>query len=255
MRIMYSVGKIASLAALVLPLTATVVVAGPSAKNQKVIDHWTPARMAQAIPRQLVIGSNGLGYLKRPDGSLQPHGHNRLVEVSKTSVQPQPRAKPGTGGDSQGPIISLVEPGDGVTIGASQTFTATITDTDGVRSADLVIIFPDGGSQTFSMSNSSGDTWESNLTGFTTSTGWSWYVEAKDASKGKGNSSVSDEYFFDVSTNGGPEPPPPGDGIVTNSPWDGNDSVRWTVGRIYFQMPTNSRLKRWAGYVLSLIHI
>ena len=40
-----------------------------------IIDHWTGERRASAIPRDLVIDPRGLGYLKRPDGSLVPHGH------------------------------------------------------------------------------------------------------------------------------------------------------------------------------------
>jgi hypothetical protein len=39
--------------------------------------------------------------------------------------------------------------------------------------------------------------------------------------------------------------------VVTNSPWQGNFPDIVQVGRIYFEMPTNARLKRWAGYVCS----
>jgi len=249
MKTMYFLGKTIALAALVLPLTATVVDANPSAKNQQILDHWTPARINQAIPRQLVIASNGLGYLRMPDGSLQPHGHNKLVEVTKTTKQP--RAKPGTGGgDSEGPIISPIEPGDGATIGASQRFAATITDPSGVRSVSMVITFPDGSNQSFIMSNSSGDIWENTLSGFTTDNGWSWSIEAKDATKGQGNVTISDSYDFDVDTSGEP-PPPTGDGVITNAHWATDGLIQVSVGRIYFEMPTNSRLKRWAGYVCS----
>lgn len=249
MKIVHILGKTLALGALILPLTATVADAKPSAKNQKVIDHWTPARIQQAMPRQLVIAPNGLGYLKRPDGSLQPHGHNKLVEVSRATKQPQ--AKPGTGGgDNDGPVISLVEPGDGAVINASQRFAATIEDLSGVRSASLVISFPDGSSQSFSMTNSSGDTWENTLSGFTDGSGWGWYVEATDATRGKGNSSTSSSYTFAVDTTGEP-PPPPGDGVVTNSHWNQGGLIQVNVGRIYFEMPSNPRLKRWAGYVCS----
>ncbi len=250
MRITYLWGKTIVLAALVLPLTATVVNAEPSVKNQRIIDHWTPERIKQATPRQLVIASNGLGYLKRPDGGLQPHGHNKLVEVSKISKQP--RAKPGTGGgDNQGPIVSPIEPANGATIGASQRFAATVTDDSGVRSVSLVIGFPDGGSQSFTMENSSGDIWENTLSGFTDGDGWSWYLEAKDASQGKGNTTVSPSYAFDVDTSGEPPPPPTGGDIITNSHWSEGGMVQVNVGRIYFEMPSNPRLKRWAGYVCS----
>ena len=249
MRNMYLLGKTIALVALVLPLTATVADARPTAKNQQIIDHWTPARIKQAIPRQLVIASNGLGYLRKPDGSLQPHGHNKLVEVTKTTKQPQ--AKPGTGGgDNEGPSISPIEPADGAIIGASQRFAATISDPSGVRSVSLVITPPGGSSQSFAMSNSSGGIWESTLSGFTTSDGWNWYMEAKDATKGKGNVTISPSYDFNVDTSGEP-PPPTGDDVITNSHWSGDNLIRYSVGRIYFEMPTNSRLKRWAGYVCS----
>lgn len=250
MRITYFLGKTIALAALVLPLTATAVNAGPSLKNQRVIEHWTPERIKQAIPRQLVIASNGLGYLKRPDGSLQPHGHKQLVAVTKVSKQP--RAKPGTGGgDNQGPSISPIEPAGGATIGASQRFAATVTDDSGVRSVTLVIHLPGGGSQSFTMANS-GDTWENTLSGFTDGSGWGWHLEAKDATQGKGNTTVSDIYAFDVDTSGEPPPPPPtGGDVITNSHWTDGGDIQVNVGRIYFEMPSNPRLKRWAGYVCS----
>lgn len=43
---------------------------------QRIINYWTKTRIAGAIPRDLVLDERGLGYLRRPDGSLQPHGHN-----------------------------------------------------------------------------------------------------------------------------------------------------------------------------------
>jgi hypothetical protein len=243
-------GKTLALVALVLPLTTTVVDAKPSAKNQQIIDHWTPARIKQAIPRQLVIASNGLGYLKKPDGSLQPHGHSKLVEVTK--VTKQPRAKPGTGGgDNVGPSISSpLEPDDGATVGASQRFAATVADPSGVRSVNLVITPPDSSSQSFPMTNSSGDIWENTLSGFTTSSGWSWRMEAKDSAKGKGNSTISARFAFDVDTSGEP-PPLTGGDVVENSLWSDGGAIQERVGRIYFEMPNNPRLKRWAGYVCS----
>lgn len=249
MKSIYFLGKTLALTTLVFPLTTALVDAKPSAKNQQIIEHWTPTRIKQAIPRQLVIASNGLGYLKMPNGSLQPHGHNKLVEVAK--VTQQPRAKPGTGGgDNDGPSIDLIEPGDGAIIGASQRFAASVTDASGVRSVNLVIIPPSGASQSFTMSNSNGDIWENTLSGFTTSNGWSWHMEAKDTTKGKGNSTISPSYTFDVDTSGEP-PPPTGDDVVTNSHWSDGGAIQERVGRIYFEMPTNRRLKRWAGYVCS----
>jgi hypothetical protein len=75
-------------------------------------------------------------------------------------------------------------------------------------------------------------------------------MEAKDTTKGKGNSTISPSYDFDVDTAGEP-PPPTGGDVVTNSGWSDGGLIQTSVGRIYFEMPTNSRLKRWAGYVCS----
>ena len=34
----------------------------------RVVEYWTNERRASAIPRDFVIDSRGLGYLRRPDG-------------------------------------------------------------------------------------------------------------------------------------------------------------------------------------------
>ena len=125
-------------------LFTTSISAKPSDKNQRVIDYWTAERIAAAIPRNLVLDkNNGLGYLKRPDGALVPHGHNKVTEISKLrgNVTKVPQAKPGGGGnDSAPPVITPIEPADGATVGASQRFAVDIADSSGVRSASLTII-------------------------------------------------------------------------------------------------------------------
>jgi len=75
-------------------------------------------------------------------------------------------------------------------------------------------------------------------------------MEAKDATKGKGNVTISPDYAFNVDTSGEP-PPPTGGDVVINSDWLDGGLIQVSVGRIYFEMPTNRRLKRWAGYVCS----
>ena len=93
----------------------------------RVVEHWTNDRRASAIPRDLVIDSRGLGYLRRSDGSLQPYGHQIVAEIAANS--PSPNAKPSGGGsDTIPPSISNMNPGQGAVIGASQTFSATVED-------------------------------------------------------------------------------------------------------------------------------
>jgi hypothetical protein len=45
------------------------------ARHARIVSHWTGDRRAAATPRELVIDSRGLGYLRRPNGALQPYGH------------------------------------------------------------------------------------------------------------------------------------------------------------------------------------
>jgi len=53
------------------------------------VAHWTQERMNQAIPRDMVIDPRGLGYLRMPDGSFQPHGHKIAAEQGASRRQPQ----------------------------------------------------------------------------------------------------------------------------------------------------------------------
>ncbi len=172
-----------------------------NAQRQSVVDHWTAERRAAAIPRDLRVDNRGLGYLRRPDGTLTPYGHQ--IEAESRGAQ-TPNARPGGGGnDTEPPQISNLDPAAGATIGASSTFSATVTDNAGVRSVTFVVTYPDGvTTQSFTASNASGDTWSTTLSGFTDGS-WSWRVEAKDTAKKGGNESVSADTPFTVSTGGG----------------------------------------------------
>ncbi|MEN8238985.1 MAG: hypothetical protein ABFR53_07270 [Actinomycetota bacterium] len=169
-----------------------------SERRQKVIDHWTPERRAAAQPRDMVIDHRGLGYIRRADGSLQPHGHQ--ISAEKAGA-PTPNARPG-GNDGIAPVVGAMDP-NGTTIGASYTFSATVTDNVGLKSVTFVIVYP-GGSQTqsFTASNSGGDTWTVSLQGFSDGA-WGWYVVAKDTATKGGNTTTSATVPFTVDTSGG----------------------------------------------------
>ncbi len=221
-----------------------------SARAQQVIDHWTPERRAAAVPRDMRIDHRGLGYMRRADGSLAPYGHQIQAQGA-----PSPNARPpGSGGggggnnDSEPPQISNLDPAAGSTIGGSYTFSAIVTDNVGVKSVTFVITYPDGvTTQDFSASNAGGDTWSSTLQGFTDGD-WSWRVEATDTAKRGGNSSVSDDTSFTVSTGGGGGG---GGDTITNAQWTDGGDIQMTAGRLFYEMPSNPRRKRWAGYVCS----
>ena len=220
-----------------------------SAQRAAVIEHWTPARRAAAQPRDLRVDQRGLGYLRRADGSLQPHGHQIQAEEN---AKPAPRAKPGGGGgggnETVAPQLSALDPAATVTIGASHPFSATVTDNAGVRSVTFVVTYPDGTTtQSFSASQSGGDTWSSSLSGFTDGN-WSWQVVAKDTAKRGGNTGTSANPPFTVATGGGGGG---GGDTITNAQWPGGGDVQTATGRLFYEMPSNQRRKRWSGYVCS----
>ena len=235
--------RLIRLASAVLALPASFVlllspdVAAQSARAFEVraaqaVKHWTPERRAAAIPRDLVIDERGLGYLRGPSNVLVPHGHNISANAAP-------------GGDKVGPTVAAMTPGAGAVIGAAATFSASVSDTSGVRSVSFHVRQGTGQAQAFTATRGSGDTWSVQLSGFTNGA-WSWYVVAKDSAK-PANTTTSAVVAFTVNTGGGGG----GGGSVPNAEWTGGGVVQQAVGRIYFEMPSNSRRTRWAGYVCS----
>ena len=214
--------------------------AGRASKHQRIVEYWTPARRAAAIPRDLVRDARGQGYLRKTDGSLEPYGR-RIAEASGNG-KITPNAKPG-GGDTAGPTVSNLNPGMNATIGASHTFQATVTDPSGVRSVRFSVRKGGGVAQSFNAALSANNVWTASLSGFTDGA-WSWWVVAKDKAN---NTTTTSSVNFTVSTGGGGG----GDGTVENSPWTGGGVVQRAAGRIYFEMPGNARRTRWLGYVCS----
>ena len=247
---------LALIVALLAALSATASPQADAADDEiSVFDYWTPARMANAIPRDLVVDERGLGYLRLPDGTLRPYGHATPQLRAVPSVKPDNPGGGGGGGgnDTTGPDISNLDP-NGSTIGESYTFSATVTDTgSGVKSVKFIVIYPDGSTtQSFNASDTGGDVWAVTLSGFTNGE-WSWYVEAKDNAKKGGNTTVSDPpapFTVDTGTSdGGGDGGGTGDGTVTNAEWAFGGDVQWAAGRIYFEMPYRGPF--WSGYVCS----
>jgi hypothetical protein len=213
---------------------------GASAEHARIVAHWTPERRAAAIPRDLVIDERGLGYLRRPDGSLQPYGHSIAAAAPGA---PTPMAKPG--GDSTPPSISGFDPANGATIGASHAFKATVTDASGLRSVSFRVGPANGQQQSFTATAGANNVYTVNLSGFTNGS-WTWSVVAKDKAN---NTATSPVQAFTVSTSGGGGGG--GGNVITNATWDAGGVVQDAVGRIYFEMPSNKQKKKWAGYVCS----
>ncbi|MEH6449684.1 MAG: hypothetical protein V7765_13490 [Oleispira sp.] len=222
--------------------------AGGSVHKAKVIEHWTPERMNAAQPRDFFLDKKGKAYM----GSRQ-HGFSPYDQVVKGQE---------TAADTSDPDISNRFPADDAIIGYSSSFSADVSDSEfesdtGVRTVSFVIQYPAGNTESFRASNTAGDSWGVNLNGFTDSTGWAWWIEAKDRAKKGGNRTTSAAFSFDVNTGTPPvdddtTPVPPADGIIQNTEWEGGGAVQTAAGRIYFEMPGNSKRKGpWSGYVCS----
>jgi hypothetical protein len=209
----------------------------PGAEHARIVAYWTKERVAAAVPRDLRIDERGYGYLRQPSGSLEPYGHT-IAALSKPVAQ-QPMARPG---DTAGPTVNSRDPAAGATIGTSYTFKATVTDKSGIGSVSFKITPPGGTLQTITPVAGAGGVYSAQVTGLTSGTG-TWSVVAKDTLNNTTSSLVTS---FTVSTGGGG-----GGVVVTNAAYAGGGPIQNAVGRIYFEMPSNSRLTRWAGYVCS----
>jgi len=208
-----------------------------SAEHVRIIEHWTPARRAAAIPRDLVIDRRGNAFLKTRGGVLEPSGL-RVAEAASDKMTP--RARPGSG-DTTAPTVTGLNPAAGATIGSSYTFQATATDAGGLKSVRFTIQKQGSTAQNFSPALGANNVWSIAITGLTSGS-WNWSVVATD----KGNNVTTKSAAFTVSTGGGGS----GD-TVANAAWPQGGAVQTAVGRIYFEMPSNSRRTRWAGYVCS----
>ncbi len=219
-------------------------------EKARVVEHWTKERRAAAIPRDLVIDERGLGYLRRPDKTLVPYGHDIAAQERPRAATPSPFAKPdgAVSGDTTPPAIDQMDPGSGATIGASHTFNATVTDASGVKSVTFRVQKSGGLTQSFSATQGANSVWSVQLSGFTDGS-WSWWADAKDNAPRGGNSGSSETVNFTVATGGGGTPGGSGD-TITNGTWSGG-KVQQAAGRIYFEMPTNRKATRWSGYVCS----
>jgi hypothetical protein len=233
--------------ALVLAVVAGSVQAAPSvngpgqgADHARVVEHWTPARRAAAIPRDLVIDERGYGYLKLPNGALQPYGQ---TVAAGTGAQ-RPMAKPGTG-DLTAPTVTNLNPATGATVTTTAySFKATVTDAGGLRSVSFRV-GPKGGLQSsFTPTAGAGGVYTANLTGLTDGA-WTWSVVARD-NAGNTTTTPLTEFTVLLGSGGGG-----GGGVVTNAAYTGGGKIQNAAGRIYFEMPSNSRRTRWAGYVCS----
>jgi hypothetical protein len=238
------------LAAFAIAASAAVASsASASPATERVADHWTPERIAQAQPRDIVMDARGLSYLRLKGGVLKPYGHSTPARVRAARANgPLSTAAPVPRADTLAPSISSWDPAGG-TIGADRVFRATVTDDEsGLRSVSFVLTYPDGRRQSFAAARTSGNDWTVSFTGFWNGN-WKWEIVAKDNGAKGGNTARVGPIPFTVNTGGGSGGGDPS--IEANAPWTQPSTVKTAAGRIYFEMPANRRLTKWNGYVCS----
>jgi len=209
--------------------------ASDNRNNAAVFDYWTADRIASAIPRDLVIAENGLGYLKGANGELTPYGHNISAPFTRVTDTAIEGARYTPQGKDAGPLAAIftdMSPAEGTTIGASSSFTVDITNAN-ARGVNIFVGRVGSAKTKFSMTFVGGNTWQSNVQGFSNGD-WEWYVEVREP---RGVRTYSSTVGFAVDTGGG------GGGgdcsgteLVTNSRWTCGGAVQTAAGRILFTM-------------------
>jgi len=238
-----------------LSLVAAWISGIAAAQNGRVLpgkasafDYWTSERRANALPRDLVVDARGLGYLRRPDGSLDPHGHDVPAIAQASTRAAAANAGPvANAADTSGPTIGNMNPASGTTIGSAYTFSASVSDPSSVRSVTFKVQKLGATAQSFAAASGANGTWSVNLQGFTDGD-WTWWVEAKDGAPRGGNTSSSPQVVFKVGagSTGGDS-----GSTVTSAHWTSGGAVTFASGRLYFEMPSNAKRRIWAGYVCS----
>ena len=231
-----------------LALTASFAAsaqAAPNERAEKVLKHWTADRIANAEPRDMLIDHRGKAYIRGKKGKLTPHGHAIKSELTSDTRRVNTKNwDDQVTQDNQAPTVTSRTPANGAEIGTSQTFSAVVTDVDGVREVNFEITFG-GQTSTFAGTNVGNDTYQVTVQGFTSGSG-SWRVLSRDNVKRRGgNSGATSSYNFTVNGGGGGGG---GGGVVQNSRWANGGAIQTAAGRLLYEMPNGGG---WSGYVCS----
>ncbi len=220
---------------------------GPSERANKVLKHWTAERIAAAEPRDMLIDHRGIGYIRGKNGKLTPHGHSNKPELTADTkrINSNNNWDEQVTQDNQAPTVTSRTPANGATIGGSQTFSAVVTDIDGVREVTFEVTY-NGTVSTFAGTNVGNNTWQTTVSGFTTG-GGTWRVLTRDNVKQRGgNRGATSSYSFTVEGGGGGGGG--GGGVVVNDRWANGGAIQTAAGRLLYEMPNNGG---WSGYVCS----
>ncbi|WNO08355.1 hypothetical protein [Teredinibacter sp. KSP-S5-2] len=223
-------------------------------KARAAVNVWTPQAIREAVPRDYLIGDNHKGYIRDTNGQLFLLGSKpQTLKAVPLNAIKKPLAKPIIFSDSEPPIVSNHDPSESMVIGNNYIFSAQVTDTSGVKSVVFHIRYPDSVTeQSFTASYIGDDRWAVSLQGFYDGD-WQWWVIAKDGSGRGGNTTdVPEVINFSVAVGNVVIPPVTSEDTVVNDEWDKGGVSQSVLGRIYFQMPSNSKRKGpWSGYVCS----
>ena len=222
-------------------------VASDNRNNAAVFDYWTADRIASAVPRDLVIAENGLGYQKGANGELTPHGHNISAPIPQVRALPMVGAQEPPQASGAEPMLvtfSDMSPAEGETVTSPATFSVNVTGGN-VRAVDMYV-GPPGNPQAnkFAMSYMGEGVWQQRLT--MSDANWEWLAVAKER-RGGGNT-PSSVVGFTVNSGGGGgggggdtgenpcEGPNSGAAFVVDDRWCDGGAVQTAAGRILFTM-------------------
>jgi len=220
---------------------------GPNDRADKVLKHWTAERISAAEPRDMLLDHRGKAYIRGKKGKLTPHGHTIKSELTSDTkrVNGNQNWDAQVTQDNQAPVVTSRTPANGAEIGASQTFSAVVTDVDGVREVTFEVIF-NGEVSTFAGVDVGNNTWQTTVSGFTAGSG-SWRVLTRDNAKRRGgNRGATNAFNFTV--DGGGSGGGGGGGVVANTRWAQGGAIQTAAGRLLYEMPNNGG---WSGYVCS----
>lgn len=250
--------------AVVAGAAATVpAAAGPDDHTRAVVEHWTAERVAAAVPRALVVDAHGRGFLPgAAAGDLKPYGHDGPGAATPLRAVPTARPDapgshaPGNGQDRGGPpaldttppAVTDLDPDD-TTITDPHTFSATVTDTSGIRSVEFLVAFPaDSPPQSFhAVPDATGDRWAVTLEGFAgPAAPGQWWVVARDRARRGGNTATTGPVGFTVEAGDDGGIGPGGD--VAHAAWTTGGAVQAATGRLLFELPDPDTSSGWQGY-------
>ncbi|MGH1462996.1 MAG: trypsin-like serine peptidase [Neptuniibacter sp.] len=238
---------------LLLATNAVAVSENASDRAKEVLEFWTPAKRAVAIPRDLFLDEKGQGYIRGNKGNIVPYGGKLKAPIT-------PMARGGNGGKGGGnggggsdggsdggsggtpndTVVNYISPTESNNLVTSlpKLFTAYVEDPNGLKnvnfkfqlqgSADVQQVAPT------CVNSGSGKECSVQVTSIANGN-WDWWLDGKDGSRKGGQTFSSTPLNFDIAIDE-TSSSNCGGSTVDEGEWDCGGQVQTAAGRIFFQM-------------------